>query len=86
MSNSNLNSNRDFLSSPDKEFENNIRPGYINEFSGQGQIIDNISVFIKASKLRGEALDHILFHGPPDRKSTRLNSSHIPLSRMPSSA
>ena len=73
MSNSNLNSNRDFLSSPDKEFENNIRPGYINEFSGQGQIIDNISVFIKASKLRGEALDHILFHGPPGLGKTTLS-------------
>jgi Holliday junction DNA helicase RuvB len=61
----NSNSNKELLHSPDKEFENNIRPGYIKEFSGQQQIIDNITIFIKASKLRGEALDHILFHGPP---------------------
>ena len=73
MSNPNPNNSRDFLSSPDKEFENNIRPGYIKEFSGQGQIIDNISVFIKASKLRGEALDHILFHGPPGLGKTTLS-------------
>lgn len=73
MSNPNPNTSRDFLSSPDKEFENNIRPGYIKEFSGQGQIIDNISVFIKASKLRGEALDHILFHGPPGLGKTTLS-------------
>ncbi len=73
MPNPNLNSNKDALQSADKEFENNIRPGYIKEFSGQGQIIDNISVFIKASKLRGEALDHILFHGPPGLGKTTLS-------------
>jgi Holliday junction DNA helicase RuvB len=73
MGNPNLNSKKDFLQPADKEFENNIRPGYIKEFSGQGQIIDNISIFIKASKLRGEALDHILFHGPPGLGKTTLS-------------
>lgn len=73
MSNPNLNNNKDQLQSADKEFENNIRPGYIAEFSGQGQIIENISIFIKASKLRGEALDHILFHGPPGLGKTTLS-------------
>ncbi len=73
MSDQELNNNRVFSQSPDKEFENNIRPGYINEFSGQGQIIENISIFIKASKLRGEALDHILFHGPPGLGKTTLS-------------
>lgn len=73
MSNPNLNSNKEQLHSADKEFENNIRPGYIAEFSGQGQIIENISIFIKASKLRGEALDHILFHGPPGLGKTTLS-------------
>jgi Holliday junction DNA helicase RuvB len=69
----NSNSNKELLHSPDKEFENNIRPGYIKEFSGQQQIIDNITIFIKASKLRGEALDHILFHGPPGLGKTTLS-------------
>ena len=72
MFNSNPN-NREILHSPDKEFENNIRPGYIRDFSGQSQIIENISIFIKASKLRGEALDHILFHGPPGLGKTTLS-------------
>jgi Holliday junction DNA helicase RuvB len=67
------NTSKEILQSPDKEFENNIRPGYIKEFSGQGQIIENVSIFIKASKMRGEALDHILFHGPPGLGKTTLS-------------
>ena len=73
MENPSLNTNKENLQPADKEFENNIRPGYINEFSGQQQIIENISIFIKASKLRGEALDHILFHGPPGLGKTTLS-------------
>ncbi len=73
MSNPNLNSNKDFLQPADKEFENNIRPALIGDFSGQEQIIENLSIFIKASKLRGEALDHILFHGPPGLGKTTLS-------------
>lgn len=73
MGNPNLNTNKDLLHPADKEFENNIRPGLIDEFSGQAQIIENISIFIKASKLRGEALDHILFHGPPGLGKTTLS-------------
>ena len=63
--NQNLNTEKDLLSPADKEFENNIRPAIIEEFSGQQQIIENLKIFIKAAKLREEALDHILFHGPP---------------------
>jgi holliday junction DNA helicase RuvB len=73
MSNPNLNSNKDFLLPADKEFENNIRPALIGEFSGQSQIIENLRIFVKASKLRGEALDHILFHGPPGLGKTTLS-------------
>lgn len=57
----------------DAVFENSIRPSLIDEFSGQPQLIENISIFIKASKLRGEALDHILFHGPPGLGKTTLS-------------
>ncbi|HYJ65592.1 MAG TPA: Holliday junction branch migration DNA helicase RuvB, partial [Parafilimonas sp.] len=42
-----------------------MRPKHIVEFAGQQQLIDNLIIFIKAAKLRGEALDHVLFHGPP---------------------
>lgn len=73
MANPNLNSSKETLSSADKEYENNIRPAVIDEFSGQGQIIENLKVFIKAAKLRGEALDHILFHGPPGLGKTTLS-------------
>jgi holliday junction DNA helicase RuvB len=73
MSNLNLNSDKELLSSADKEFENNIRPNAIHEFAGQSQIIENLLIFIKAAKMRGEALDHILFHGPPGLGKTTLS-------------
>lgn len=73
MSNLNLNSDKELLSSADKEFENNIRPNVIEDFSGQGQIIDNLKIFIKAAKQRSEALDHVLFHGPPGLGKTTLS-------------
>ena len=73
MSNPNLNSSRENMSAADREFENNIRPAHISEFAGQSQIIDNLKIFIKAAKMRGEALDHILFHGPPGLGKTTLS-------------
>jgi Holliday junction DNA helicase RuvB len=73
MSNPNLNSNKESLSPAEKEFENNIRPSQIDDFAGQGQIIENLRIFIKAAKMRGEALDHILFHGPPGLGKTTLS-------------
>ena len=73
MSNPNLNTDKDALNPAEKEFENNIRPREIAEFSGQAQIIENLRIFIKAAKIRGEALDHILFHGPPGLGKTTLS-------------
>ncbi|WP_028786554.1 Holliday junction branch migration DNA helicase RuvB [Terrimonas ferruginea] len=73
MANPNLDTNKSSLSAADKEFENNIRPASILEFSGQSQIIDNLKVFIRAAKMRGEALDHVLFHGPPGLGKTTLS-------------
>ncbi len=65
MSNPNLRPDDNRMSAAEKEFENSIRPREIMDFSGQDQIIENLKVFIKAAKMRDEALDHILFHGPP---------------------
>ncbi len=73
MANSNLNTDKEQLSPVEKEFENGIRPQQIEEFSGQPQIIENIRIFIKAAKIRGEALDHVLFHGPPGLGKTTLS-------------
>lgn len=73
MLNPNLDAGQGSLSNADREFENNIRPGSINDFSGQPQLIENLRVFIRAAKIRGEALDHTLFHGPPGLGKTTLS-------------
>jgi Holliday junction DNA helicase RuvB len=73
MLNKNLNSETAFLTPAEKEFENTIRPAAINDFNGQPQLIENLIVFIRAAKLRGEALDHTLFHGPPGLGKTTLS-------------
>jgi Holliday junction DNA helicase RuvB len=57
----------------EKEYENSIRPQSIEEFSGQPQLIENLRIFIKAANMRGEALDHVLFHGPPGLGKTTLS-------------
>jgi holliday junction DNA helicase RuvB len=73
MANPSLNNDKDLLQPAEKEFENNIRPAQIEDFAGQAQTIENLKVFIKAAKIRGEALDHILFHGPPGLGKTTLS-------------
>lgn len=75
MMNENLDPSANRLSSADKEFERAIRPSVFKEFQGQRQVIDNIMVFVHAAKARGEALDHVLLHGPPGLGKTTL--SHI---------
>ena len=73
MMNPHLNNEKDPQNSTERDFENNIRPREMEEFSGQAQILENLKIFIKAAKLRGEALDHILFHGPPGLGKTTLS-------------
>ncbi|MFM2191448.1 MAG: Holliday junction branch migration helicase RuvB [Bacteroidota bacterium] len=57
----------------DKEFENSIRPESLEDFAGQPQAIENVKIFIKAANMRGESLDHVLFHGPPGLGKTTLS-------------
>jgi len=59
----------------EKQVERALRPTALSDFSGQPQIVDNLKVFIQAAKLRDEALDHVLLHGPPGLGKTTL--SHI---------
>ena len=73
MANPNLNSDKEKLNAGDQEFENSIRPSVLDDFSGQPQLIENLIIFIKAAKIRGEALDHTLFHGPPGLGKTTLS-------------
>ena len=73
MANPNLSSEKTELNPAEAEFENNIRPREIDDFAGQPQLIENLIIFIKAAKLRGEALDHVLFHGPPGLGKTTLS-------------
>ncbi len=56
----------------EKELEKKIRPIEFNEFSGQKDIVENLKIFVKAAKLRNEALDHVLLHGPPGLGKTTL--------------
>lgn len=75
MSNPNLNTSESELSADDRKIEKALRPQLLSDFSGQPKIVDNLKVFIEAAKLRGEALDHVLLHGPPGLGKTTL--SHI---------
>ncbi|MBC7196825.1 MAG: Holliday junction branch migration DNA helicase RuvB [Deferribacterales bacterium] len=56
----------------DKEFEKQIRPVEFNQFNGQNDIVKNLKIFVKAAKLRNEALDHVFLHGPPGLGKTTL--------------
>ena len=57
------------------DIERALRPLEFDDFAGQDQVLDNLKVFVKAANLRGEALDHTLFHGPPGLGKTTL--AHI---------
>lgn len=59
----------------DKELDKIIRPQALGDFSGQDKIINNLKIFVKAARMRGESLDHVLFHGPPGLGKTTL--AHI---------
>ncbi|MBR4647145.1 MAG: Holliday junction branch migration DNA helicase RuvB [Bacteroidales bacterium] len=73
--NENLDPTQQHLSASDKEFERAIRPAQFTDFQGQKQVLENLMVFVHAAKGRGEALDHVLLHGPPGLGKTTL--SHI---------
>lgn len=78
--NPNLDADKEHLSASDAEVEKALRPKALDDFMGQPGIIDNLFVFIEAAKKRGEALDHVLLHGPPGLGKTTL--SHIVANEM----
>ena len=75
MRNENIDPNGDFLSNSEKDIEKVLRPDTFSDFTGQDKILENLKVFVKAASMRGEALDHVLLHGPPGLGKTTL--SHI---------
>lgn len=64
----------------DNELDGIIRPQELDDFTGQKEIVSNLHIYIQAAKLRGEALDHVLFHGPPGLGKTTL--AHIIANEM----
>jgi Holliday junction DNA helicase RuvB len=70
--NPNVDPNAENLSSAEKEFEKALRPNDFTDFTGQNEVVENLKIFVQAAKQRGEALDHVLLHGPPGLGKTTL--------------
>ena len=67
-------------SDKDKDLDGIIRPQELDDFTGQKESVSNLNIYVKAAKMRGEALDHVLFHGPPGLGKTTL--AHIIANEM----
>lgn len=67
----------------DEGFETTLRPRTLNDFIGQAKLKENLNVFIEAAMARGEALDHVLFYGPPGLGKTTM--AHIISNELESS-
>lgn len=80
MQNPFLDPTSDHLDGEEKQYERALRPKSLTDFSGQPGIVNNLHVFIQAARQRGEALDHVLLHGPPGLGKTTL--SHIIANEM----
>ena len=62
------------LNLEEKEIDKALRPKRLSDFSGQDTSIQNLEIFIEAAKRRGDALDHVLLHGPPGLGKTTLSN------------
>ena len=58
----------------EREYENVLRPLSLRDFSGQAKVVENLKVFVMAARMRKEALDHVLLHGPPGLGKTTLSA------------
>lgn len=70
-----LKGNGEGMTATEKEIERALRPLSFEDFTGQAKVLENLKVFVQAATQRGEALDHVLLHGPPGLGKTTL--SHI---------
>lgn len=73
MRNPNLEASDEHLDDGEKAVEKALRPKMLSDFTGQKKLVENLKVFIEAAKLREEALDHVLLHGPPGLGKTTLS-------------
>ena len=73
--NENLDPSGGHFSQEELDIERALRPITFDDFTGQEQVLENLKVFVQAANMRGEALDHTLFHGPPGLGKTTL--AHI---------
>ena len=71
--NENLDANSARLSKQERDYEKALRPIGFDDFAGQTRIKENLKVFVQAARMRGEALDHVLLHGPPGLGKTTLS-------------
>ena len=78
--NENLDPSHENLTPLERDIEKVLRPQAFEDFTGQEKIMENLKIFVSAAKLRGEALDHVLLHGPPGLGKTTL--SHIIANEM----
>ncbi|SHG69058.1 Holliday junction branch migration DNA helicase RuvB [Winogradskyella jejuensis] len=73
--NENLDPTNENFSPEELDVEKKLRPLSFEDFTGQDQVLENLRIFTQAARLRDEALDHTLFHGPPGLGKTTL--AHI---------
>ncbi len=71
--NENLDSTGASFSKIESEIEKVLRPSEFDSFAGQPQVVENLKIFVEASRQRGDALDHVLLHGPPGLGKTTLS-------------
>ena len=64
----------EILKETEKEFERALRPLNFGDFQGQKKIVENLEIFVRAAKMRGESLDHVILHGPPGLGKTTLSA------------
>ncbi|MFM1744807.1 MAG: Holliday junction branch migration helicase RuvB, partial [Bacteroidota bacterium] len=72
MREAHLNKEKEQLSSDEREIEKVLRPSDFGDFTGQDKVVENLKIFVQAASRRGEALDHVLLHGPPGLGKTTL--------------